>query len=143
MRIGRQEYAASVEQIIVAIDQLKNSTGWRKRLDDLDQKEQDKRSWGPSDNCEILVISNEDRIDRIIEAGINAGATGATTTQAKRLIAVEEKLSSAARVLTTISVLADITNAVVCALLQVTNSCSDSTDRLQILDSPATYFKSW
>lgn len=143
MRIGRQEYAASIEQIIAAIDQLKNGTGWRKRFDAIDQEEQDKRSWIPSDNCEIQVISEEDRIDQIIESGMNAGATGATTTHVKRLIADDEKLSTAARVLSTISLPADITNDVVDALLQVSNISTDTTDRLQILDSPAAYVHSW
>lgn len=143
MRIGRQEYAASIEQIIAAIDQLKMGTNWRKRFDAFDQSEIEQRSWLPSDNCEILVISEEDRIDAIIEAGINAGATGATTTHVKRLSSDTEKLSSAARVLSTISLPASITNEVVDALLQVSNIDTDTTDRLQVLDSPAAYVHSW
>jgi nitrogen regulatory protein PII len=143
MRIGRQEYAASIEQIIAAIDQLKMGTNWRKRLDVLDKENVDHRFLVPSDNCELQVISEEDRIDKIIEAGLDAGATGATTTRVKRLIAGEEKPSSAARVLSTISLPAGITNEVVDALLQVSSIDSDSTDRLQVLDSPAAYVHSW
>lgn len=143
MRIGRQEYAASIEQIIAAIDQLKAGTGWRKRLDVLDKEKIDKRFLVPSDNCELLVISEEDRIEKIIEAGLDAGATGATTTRVKRLVADEEKPSTAARVLSTISLPASITSEVVDALLQVSNIDTDNTDRLQVLDSPAAYVHSW
>lgn len=143
MRIGRQEYAASIEQIIAAIDQLKAGTGWRKRLDVLDKEKIDNRFLVPSDNCELMVISEEDRIEKIIEAGLDAGATGATTTRVKRLVADEEKPSTAARVLSTISLPASITNEVVDALLQVSNIDSDTTDRLQVLDSPAAYVHSW
>jgi hypothetical protein len=143
MRIGRQEYAASIEQIIAAIDQLKAGTGWRKRLDVLDKEKIDNRFLVPSDNCELLVISEEDRIEKIIEAGLDAGATGATTTRVKRLVADEEKPSTAARVLSTISLPASITNEVVDALLQVSNIDTDTTDRLQVLDSPAAYVHSW
>ena len=136
MKIGQQNYAASIDQIIAAIDTLKMGTNWRKRLDAEIQKNINS-SFLPKDNCEISIISEEDRIDELREACINVGATGAVTS---RLSAVRsdkkpDELTSLIR--SEISVPAEITEKVVDTLLDISTLGEKATDKIQILDSPA------
>ncbi len=140
MKLGKQKYAASIEQIIAAIDQLKSNTSWRKRLDTESQNEKANKSLIPQDNCEIAIISDEDRIDKLREACMAVGATGATTTRVIPQVADKEITSTMIR--SAISVPADITDKVVDVLLNVSTIKNDTTDRIHVLDSPAAYVHS-
>ena len=137
LKTGRQRYAASMEQIIAAIDALKESTSWRKRLDAGDNGQSPASSLLPQDNCEVSVISDEDRIDELREACLAVGATGATTSRVTPEVTSEEV--SSAMIRSAISVPASLTNEVVDALLEVSTIKDDNTDRIQVLDSPAAY----
>ncbi len=137
LKTGRQRYAASMEQIIAAIDSLKESTSWRKRLDAGDSGQTPSSSLLPQDNCEVSVISDEDRIDKLREACLEVGATGATTSNVTPEVTSEEV--SSAMIRSAISVPAALTNKVVDALLEVSTIKEDNTDRIHVLDSPAAY----
>ncbi len=139
MRVGRQEYAASMEQIIAAIDQMKGNTHWRKRLDTVGADAVDEQLWLPNDNCEISVISDEDTEEAIKRAGMNAGATGSTVSRVKILISGSSKQRVSSLVQSTFSVSAHSTNDVVSALLEHSAVGIKFTERLHVLDSPAAY----
>lgn len=139
LKIGRQKYAASIEQIIAAIDQLKSGTGWRKRLDAESHEKKTGKSILPQDNCEISIISDEDRIDRLRAACLSVGATGAVTSRVVPLAGKGEEEISSAMIRSAISVPADLTDKVVDTLLEVSTIKDDTTDRIHILDSPAAY----
>ena len=139
LKIGKQKYAASIEQIIAAIDQLKTGTSWRKRLDADDQEKSINRSLLPRDNCEVAIISDEDRIDLLREACLKVGARGATTSRVMPHISENEKEISSTMIRSAISVPADLTNEVVDVLLNVSSIKNDSTDRIHVLDSPSAY----
>ncbi len=139
MKIGKQKYAATMEQIIAAIDQLKAGTTWRKRLDADVENSKIGKSMKSQDNCEISIISDEDRIDILRETCLEVGATGATTSQVTPVLTKEESMITMIR--SAISVPAEITDNVVDRLLEVSTIKESNTDRIQILDSPAAYIR--
>lgn len=142
LKIGRQKYAASIEQIIAAIDQLKSGTGWRKRLDTDSEESITEKSLLPQDNCEISIISDEDRIDHLREACLNVGATGAITSQVKPHATNGDKEITTTMIRSAVSVPAGLTDNIVDVLLETSTIKDEATDRIQVLDSPAAYVHS-
>ena len=140
MKIGKQKYAASMEQIIAAIDQLKSDTTWRKRLDaDLEDSKIGK-SMLPHDNCEISIVSDEDRIDVLRETCLAVGASGAITSKVIPRTNKEGTVTTMIR--SAISVPALMTDNVVDKLLDISTIKKEDIDRIQVLDSPAAYVRS-
>jgi nitrogen regulatory protein PII len=140
MKIGNQKYAASMEQIIAAIDQLKTDTNWRKRLDADSANLKIGKSMRPQDNCEVSIISDEDRIDILRETCLDIGAAGAITSQ---IIPHKDKDGFATNLIkSAISVPALITDNVVDRLLSISTINDEDVDRIQVLDSPAAYVRS-
>lgn len=140
MKIGKQKNAASMEQIIAAIDQLKTDTRWRKRLDADTENLKIGKSMMPQDNCEVSIISDEDRIEILREACLEIGAAGAITSQ---IIPHTNKEGFATNLIrSAISVPAHITDDVVDKLLSISTITKEDIDRIQILDSPAAYVRS-
>jgi len=142
MKIGKQKSAATIEQIIAAIDQLKSGTTWRKRLDDDTESSKIAKSMMPQDNCEISIISDEDRIDQLREACLRVGAMGATTSRVIPHQKEGEEEITSTMIRSAISVPADITDSVVDVLLETSTIKKDKTDRIHVLDSPAAYVSS-
>lgn len=142
IKIGKQSSAASIEQIIAAIDQLKSGTSWRKRLDAESYSNSVKDSFMPHDNCEISIITEEDRIDKLREACLKVGATGATTSRIKPFVTEKGKETTSTMVRSAISVPATIICKVVDVLLEASTINKDKTERIQILDSPSAYVHS-
>jgi len=139
LKIGKQKYAASIEQIIAAIDQLKSGTSWRKRLDAEHQEKRTGKSLLPQDNCEISIISDEDRIEKLREACLKVGARGAISERVVPLTGKGEEEITSNMIRSAISVPADITDNVIDILLEKSTIKDDTTDRIQVLDSPAAY----
>lgn len=140
MKIGKQKHPATMEQIIAAIDHLISDTSWRKRLDADIESSKIGKSMMPQDNCEISIISDEDRIDILRETCLEVGAAGATTSKVVPRITKDEFVSTMIR--SAISVPAQITDNVVDKLLQISTITENNTDRIQILDSPTAYVRS-
>lgn len=142
LKIGTQKYAASFEQIIAAIDQIKSGTNWRKRLDaDIDEHKS-RKTFLPQDNCEISIISDEDRIVLLREACMKVGATGATTSRVIPQVTIEKEGISSTMIRSAISVPAEITDSVVDILLETSTIKNENIDHIQVLDSPAAYVHS-
>ncbi len=78
IRIGRQEHAASIEQIIAAIDDLKKGTSWRKRFFGTESIDSNAVS---CDYREIGFFCPEGSGDVMVEAAMKAGAVGATVSR--------------------------------------------------------------
>jgi nitrogen regulatory protein PII len=140
MKTGKQKNAATMEQIIAAIDQLKAGTTWRRRLDADTENSKIGKSMMPQDNCEISIVSDEDRIDLLRETCLEVGAAGAITSKVVPITISEKVLSTMIR--SAISVPAKITDDVVDRLLEISTIQENNTDRIQILDSPAAYVRS-
>ncbi|MEQ9304695.1 MAG: hypothetical protein RJQ14_12375, partial [Marinoscillum sp.] len=84
LKVGKQSHAASIDQIIAAIDTLKRNTDWRTRLD-AETLHDTSKVFLPLDNCKISVISKEDAVDELREAWVQAGAIGAITSHISRM----------------------------------------------------------
>ncbi len=142
LKMGMQRYAASLEQIIAAIDTLKAGTTWRRRLDSDQHEKAGSQSMLPQDNCEISIISAEDRIDLLREACLKVGAMGATTARVTPHTAVDAEDITSTMIRSAISVPADIIDNVVDVLLDTSTIKKETTDRIHVLDSPAAYVHS-
>jgi len=139
LKIGKQKYPATMEQIIAAIDQLKSDTSWRKRLDTEFEKSRITKTMKPQDNCEISIISDEARIDALRETCLEVGAAGAVSSNVNPVLISEE--TSITMIRSAISIPADITDKVVDRLLEISTINENNTERIQVLDSPAAYVR--
>lgn len=140
LRIGRQEHAASIEQIITAIDELKHSTAWRTRFPTLEQKQLGVTPPLFRDRYEITIVSDEGKAGRLVSRAIEAGAGGATTSRVRRVTLTEGENGIAAREYTTIVVPETIRDTVVHSLLDESFiGEADRTNRLQVLHVPAAF----
>jgi hypothetical protein len=91
IRIGRQEHAASIEQIIAAIDDLKKNTAWRKRFFGLESGAQNLATADFS-HREISFFCHDGQGDNFVRAAMRAGAGGATVSRVRALhLKSEEK----------------------------------------------------
>lgn len=142
LKIGMQKHAASLEQIIAAIDTLKSGTSWRRRLDTEQSEKIGSQSMLPQDNCEVAIISDEDRIDLLREACLKVGAMGATTARVSPQSSNEGEEITSTMIRSAISVHADMIDNVVDVLLDASTIKADTTDRIHVLDSPAAYVHS-
>lgn len=142
LKMGRQSHAASLEQIIAAIDSLKDGTKWRRRLDADQYDLVGSRSMMPHDNCEVSIISDEDRVDRLKAACLKVGAMGAITSRVLPLVESDAEKFAKIMIRSAISVPADLIDCVVDELLENSTIKDDPNDRIHVLDSPAAYVHS-
>lgn len=141
MKVGGQNHAASIEQIVAAIDSIKGNTNWRKRLDTSEATNTNK-SFLPQDNCEISIISDEDRIDELREACLKVGAMGAITTRIiPQIIHKENEEISNTLIRSAVNIPAQMADSIVDTLLQISDINKNRIDRINILDSPAAYVR--
>lgn len=81
---GACRTAASVEQMIVAIDELKGGSRWRQR-DHADLRSQSGSRKYLRDLADVTLACDEGRGDDLVKAAMAAGAAGATIGKARRL----------------------------------------------------------
>lgn len=139
LRIGKQDHAASIEQIIAAVDELKRGTGWRKRFATIDPHGGDPTRLLRLDNREIALVCSEGRAGRLVDAAIAAGAGGATTSRIRRLPIADTEGGVAARERSTISVPGDIVEPVISAMVDAGAISEEFGGRIQVLDAPAAF----
>lgn len=116
LQIGHQAHAASIEQIISAIDHLGGTTQWRRRFD---QNHNGSRLPFFRNMHGVQVINDEGTATELAGAAMLAGASGATTTRLKYRSLQEEYALSGdpAKDLTTMVLAESLVNGVVDALL--------------------------
>lgn len=138
MRIGRQEHAASMEQVIAAVDDLKKGTAWRKRFLDMDPSAETSGQW-MRNHREIIFICTEGQVGEFVNAAMCVGAAGATTARVRRLRFSDAESGVAACERGILCVPATIESSVVEALCRVAHSCDDRAFGLQRIDVPAAF----
>lgn len=84
LRIGRQEHAASIEQIIGAIDELRGETRWRTRFATTEEQEKTANSLR-RDEREVSLICSEGHSDAYVATASRLGVRGATTAKIRAL----------------------------------------------------------
>ncbi|MDD3043864.1 MAG: hypothetical protein PHF33_00190 [Candidatus Delongbacteria bacterium] len=97
IRIGRQVKAASMEQIIAALDDLKKGTSWRKRFEGEAYRLESNLSSTPVFS-EISFICPGDSSDPILKAVTEEGASGVTISYLRCLTGETKDTVSPARV---------------------------------------------
>jgi nitrogen regulatory protein PII len=75
---GRMRYAASVEQIIMAVDDLKGSNEWRKKGSLANADNDDKSRCYLKNLVDLSLICNEGRAGDLVRESMAVGAAGAT-----------------------------------------------------------------
>ena len=89
LRIGRHGHAASMEQIIAALDDLKGGTAWRKHVAGLGES---RAAWSERirhDFRELTFCCGEGRSEALVREALAAGAGGATIATGRALGADE------------------------------------------------------
>jgi nitrogen regulatory protein PII len=92
---GKQKHAASMEQVIAAIDDIKGNLEWRQRS--TGGEAMGKRRKFLSDLVEFRILCNEGRAQSLVHAAMSAGAAGATISQLRYKSVSAEKTVSPAR----------------------------------------------
>jgi len=137
IRIGRQQHAASIEQIIAALDEIKKGTAWRKRFCMDESRTGDVRGI-LRNHREIFFVCAEGGSTALVAAAMQAGGGGATITRAGRVTAGAEE-DIAAREQGVICVPPDVTQDVVAAILKTADDIGDSTCVVQVMEAPAAF----
>jgi nitrogen regulatory protein PII len=140
LRIGRQEHAASMEQLIAAMDEIKHGTGWRKRFADPEESTRDARLITKRKYCEITLVCSEGKANDFVRAAMEVGAGGATTGRIRCLSASDLEGGVGARERGVICVPTAICAPVVQALRDMSSALEDPLCRIQVLDSFSIFF---
>lgn len=135
--IGRQGQAASIEQIIAAVDDLKRGTSWRKRFTSMEPEEGPK---GPKKITyrEISFIALADHADAMIHSAMNAGASGATTIRVSMQSLQDGSSAHSSRIRGLFCVPAKAEASVLSALI-AGRSSDDKYWSLQTLDADGVF----
>ncbi|HDQ14825.1 MAG TPA: hypothetical protein ENN41_08425 [Sediminispirochaeta sp.] len=139
LRIGHQSYAASIEQIISAIDELKAGTHWRKRFTGLDRRPSSSSPILFHDYQEIVFTCREGQSDALVKEAIQAGASGATVSRVTKKGSPGKKSDTAARERGIICVPRRGAAAITDALLNVEEELLRKLDQILIHDAPTVY----
>ncbi len=86
MRLGEQRHAATIEQIIDALDNLHNGTGWRRRFDDDEHPASQPNRRFLRHRRSLELVCDEERSREFVGLALQAGAGGATSCQAKMVV---------------------------------------------------------
>lgn len=138
IHIGRQTHAASIEQIIGAIDSITNNTLWRRRFDDRELAGGARFPYFRN-MTDLICISDEGTSSVLTRAAMDAGATGATTTKLTYHSFGEEGYLSGdpTKERTTMVLPAAKVEKVVEALLAA--GVSDDGGMIELVESPISY----
>ncbi len=138
-RIGKQEHAATMEQLIAAMDDLKQSTAWRKRY--AGPGSAATHHDGPIRNhySEIVFICTEGRADTFVHAAIRAGAGGVTTARVNCHVFSAAEGGIAGRERGVICVPTGQAERVTEALLTVAEADNGTPCRIQRIPAPAVF----
>jgi len=80
--VGPQQHAATMEQIVAAIDELEKSTAWRRRFPELEPE----AGFQLRERCaEITLVCIEEMASRYVQAAMQAGAEAATIAHLQRV----------------------------------------------------------
>lgn len=138
INIGRQEHAASMEQIIAALDEIKAGTAWRKRFNSLHEQFKDSEQHTRTDNIEITFCCMEGHSGELVQTAMAAGAGGATVARVRCLNCLQSKDGSAARESGVLCVSREKSDAVIKSLLDATND-TISYRQIQSMDAPVVF----
>jgi hypothetical protein len=138
LRVGRQRTAASIEQIVAAIDDLSGGTGWRRRYPELELFQPPDRRTLSRELCELTLTNDEEHTDDFVQAAVAAGAAGATRAEVGRIDPGDDAVAAACE-RTVVVVPAARRHQVVQALLAVAARSAVVAGTLEIAAVLAAY----
>ncbi len=136
LQIGPQEHAASMEQVVAAIDKLYAGTAWRRRFVTL---ERGAGSRLVRDRSEIAIVCAEERSEVFVRAALRAGGGGATSARVRHVYLNEAVAGDAARERCIITVPTSIRDRVVASVMQAGADSPEWLNSVQVLPSPFAY----
>ena len=139
--IGKQEHAASIEQIIAAIDEINQSTAWRKRFVLNESFTESAGNVGLGGEFkEIVFVCQEGAADILSEAAISAGADGATVS-AVRYLSLNDNQSQVATLVERgiLCIKANRQNDIISAINCASNAAKVKLHSLQTADIKASF----
>lgn len=139
MRIGPQGHAASMEQVIAALDDLKGGTGWRKRFAGLEDRPEEVDRRTRRHFREIFFSCSEGNAEDLVRAAMESGAGGATTATADCLRTGRPEDGGGARETGILCVPNQVADAVLHALDEAATRCGELALRVQIVEAPAVF----
>jgi hypothetical protein len=80
---GTPKHAASMEQIIAAIDHQHNSTVWRRRSGAITKEDSSRKYL--TDLTDLTLMCNEGQSEKLVKAAMGVGAAGATIAKQKHI----------------------------------------------------------
>lgn len=139
MRIGAQRHAASMAQMIAALDELKGGTRWRTRYAGLKDQHEEVDQKTQRNYREIAFACSEGNAEVLVREAMEAGAGSATTSTADCLRAASSETGSALRETGILCVPEQASDAVVEALTGAATRANDEACRIQVLEAPAVF----
>ncbi len=134
LRIGHQEYSASMGQIITAIDELKAGTAWRRRFPGPPAKP----SFTLQRNYVLICLTvMEENTPAYVEAAMDKGVLGATNARIRRL--ETDGSPGGARETCIMAVPKGAANGVITTILQVSEQRSEKPESLFCIPAPLIY----
>ncbi len=82
--VGRHLSAASLGQIVAALDELKGSTGWRRKFTGTSDHTRSKKRKYLRELADVTVFCQEGRAADLAKAAMDAGASGATVSRLRQ-----------------------------------------------------------
>jgi len=140
LRIGKPQHAASIEQIIAAVDDLKDGTAWRQRFRAADRQIARHEGMRLQHHYrEITFICAEGGADLLVQRAMQAGAGAATVSTVRRLRADARTEIDGAREIGTLIVPTRNADDIASALLTTHVQKPEIDLRLQTLDTQAVF----
>ena len=139
LRIGRQQHAASMEQLIAAMDELKHGTHWRKRFADVDDKRGATPRSSRQNHREVTFICSEGHADAYVRAALDVWPGGATTARLRCLSASVTEGGMGARERGVLCMPTGRLEDVLTVLFAAAAKLKDALFRVQVLDAPRVF----
>lgn len=125
--VGPQKHAATMEQVVAAIDALEANTAWRRRFPEL---ELDAKFHLQLKHDEITIVCREEMAEQYVEAAMEAGAGAAINTHLQSV--KFDNTEGGARECYTFVVRHSITARVLEALRQTSNKADTKLECLEV-----------
>ena len=139
LRMGRQQHAASMEQLIAAMDELKHGTHWRKRFADLDDKRKPAQPSARQNHREVTFICSEGQADAYVRSALRVWPGGATTARIRCLSASVSEGGMGARERGVLCMPAAKLEDVLHGLAATAAGLDDQSFRIQVLSAPRIF----
>lgn len=125
--VGQQQHAATMAQVVAAIDELEKNTVWRRRFHEFAP---DAKIQLQVQQDEITIICGEEAAGEYVEAAMQAGAAAATNAHLKRV--TFDKTTGGACERYTFVVHRSVTGQVLNALVQTCDKTEVQLDSLEV-----------